>query len=64
MKYYHLHTKTIKDKFWMENKEIVVDNNFKNRLAIKCENFDISIPSNDYKYLSNYFNEVLQVNMF
>ena len=64
MELYHLHIKGIKDYFWKENKEFVIDHNFKNRLYEKCYSNTASIRTEKYPELTSIFNCYMMKNNF
>ena len=51
MEYYHLHTKGIKDNFWKEKREFIIDEKFRNRLCERYNNFSLETPENDVRQI-------------
>jgi len=59
MELYHIHTKGIRDDKWKENKEIVITDDFINRLGKMCNDFNDCISSNQFSEVCYKINENL-----
>ena len=56
---YHLHIKGIKEHKWKEKKEIIINNNFTNRLGDKINNFNDCTNNRNLEDIANYLNDIL-----
>ena len=56
---YHLHIKGIKEHKWKEKKEIIINNDFTNRLGDKINNFNDCTNNRNLEDIANYLNDIL-----
>lgn len=56
---YHLHTKGIRDDKWKEKKEIIINDNFINRLGKRCNEFNDCINNDQFSQICNNINNML-----
>lgn len=59
---YHLHLKGIRDDKWKEKKEIIITNDFTNRLGKRINSFNDCTENSQLNSISNKLNNFLQYN--